>query len=309
MRIAFLGTPDFALPSLRMLCESSQELFVVSQPDKAQGRGHRFCSPSVICCARDKGINTLQTDCISKGEAFQKLQDFQPDLMITAAFGQILTQEVLDIPKLGCINVHASLLPKYRGASPIQTAIINGETVTGITTMMTDIGLDTGDILLQKVIEIHPNETAGELTERLAVLGSEVLKDTITALENGTLKRIPQDHSKATKCRTISKSKAKIDFSKSAKQLHDFVRGMNPSPCAFAFLNENTVKIFKTIPHSEMKSGERPGTAIIASPKQGLFVSTGEGVLEIVEMQYPNSRCMEAKCVLNSKRLLGEVFS
>lgn len=309
MRIAFLGTPDFALPSLRMLCENAHELLVVSQPDKAQGRGFKFCSPSVICCARDAGLSTLQTDCISKGEAFKTLQNFQPDLMITAAFGQILTQEVLDIPKLGCINVHASLLPKYRGASPIQTAIINGETVTGISTMMTDIGLDTGDILLQKEIEIHPNETAGELTERLAVLGSEVLCDTITALENGTLTRTPQDHSKATKCRTISKSKAKMDFSKSAKQLHDFVRGMNPSPCAFALLNGNIVKFFKTKPHTEMQSDERPGTVIIANPKQGLFVATGEGVLEIVEMQYPNSRCMEAKCVLNSRRLSGEVFS
>lgn len=309
MRIAFLGTPEFAVPSLKMLCESSHELFVISQPDKAKGRGYKCCSPAVICEAREAGLHTLQTDNISNGDSLQALKDFKPDLMITAAFGQILTQEVLDIPKYGCINVHASLLPKYRGASPIQAAIIYGETVTGITTMLTDIGLDTGDILLQREIEIQPDETAGELTQRLAVLGSEVLKDTIIALENGTLKRIPQDHSTATKCRTIKKSMAKMDFTKSAKQLHDFVRGMNPSPIAYASLNDVAVKFYKTRPHMDMHSDERPGTVIIASPKQGLFIAAGEGVLEVLEMQYPNSRCVEAKCVLNSKRLLGEVFS
>ena len=205
--------------------------------------------------------------------------------MITAAFGQILTQEVLDIPKYGCINVHASLLPKYRGASPIQAAIIYGETVTGITTMLTDIGLDTGDILLQREIEIQPDETAGELTQRLAVLGSEVLKDTIIALENGTLKRIPQDHSTATKCRTIKKSMAKMDFTKSAKR------------CTFRSRNESIAhsvckpqRCRSQILQNKAAYGyafrRTPGTVIIASPKQGLFIAAGEGVLEVLEMQY-----------------------
>jgi methionyl-tRNA formyltransferase len=206
MKIAFLGTPEFALPSLDMLYQSGHELGVFTQPDRPVGRHAVLTPPPTKAYALEHSIPVFQFEKIRLPEGVEALKAFAPDLMVTAAFGQILSAENLAIPKYGCINVHGSLLPKYRGAAPIQWAIINGETETGITTMMTDVGMDTGDILLVDRVSIGENETAGELFERLSVLGAETLKRTITALEAGTLVRIPQVESQATKCPCLKKS-------------------------------------------------------------------------------------------------------
>ena len=193
MRIAFLGTPEFAVPSLKMLIEQGHEIEVFTQPDRPRDRGHGLAMPPVKAAALEAGIAVHQFERIKNEEGVRALKDFAPELMVTAAFGQILSRENLEIPKYGCINVHGSLLPKYRGASPVQSAIINGEKVTGVTTMLTDIGMDTGDMLLQHETKIGENETYGELYSRLAVIGAETLRETIERLADGTLPRTKQD--------------------------------------------------------------------------------------------------------------------
>lgn len=308
MRIAFLGTPDFAVASLERLYSDGHELCVFTQPDRKKGRGNKISMPPVKEKAIECGLPVMQFEKISEPEGVRALREYAPELMVTAAFGQILTQEILDIPKHGCINVHASLLPEYRGAAPIQQAVIDGRKVTGVTTMLTDIGLDTGDILLKKETSIGENETAGELFDRLAVIGAELLHDTIEKLTEGTLVRTPQDASRATRCRTIKKDRGKIDFSLTSQQIHDLVRGTNPWPCAYAYLNDETVKVHRTIMHSDMTSDAAPGTCISADSKHGLFVATGDGVIEIAELQFAGSRRMTAKEALNSKKMLGEIL-
>lgn len=318
MRIAFLGTPEFAVPSLKMLVESGHEIAVFTQPDRPKGRGKSLAMPEVKVFALEAGLPVYQFEKIRSEEGLKALSDFAPELMVTAAFGQLLSKENLSVPKYGCINVHGSILPKYRGASPIQSAIIAGEKITGCTTMLTDIGMDTGDILLYKEVEIGEDETYGELYARLAVLGAELLKETITALENGTLTRTPQNGEQATHCKTIKKSEAQIDFSLPSQRIHDLVRGMDPSPIAYAKCGGENIKIFKTKPLSEAsplfdEANEAGGCAatgecVIASSKKGLVVKTGDGYLEIRELQFPNSKRMDAKAALNGKKLLGVVF-
>lgn len=318
MRIAFLGTPEFAVPSLKMLVESGHEIAVFTQPDRPKGRGKSLAMPEVKLFALEAGLPVYQFEKIRSEEGLKALADFAPELMVTAAFGQLLSKANLAVPKHGCINVHGSLLPKYRGASPIQSAIIAGEKITGCTTMLTDIGMDTGDILLYKEVEIGEDETYGELYSRLAVLGAELLSETIAALENGTLTRTPQNDEEATHCKTIKKSEAQIDFSLPAKSIHDLVRGMDPSPIAFACCGGENIKIFKTKPLTEAsplfdEANEAGGNAeigecVIASSKKGLVVKTGDGYIEIRELQFPNAKRMDAKAALNGKKLLGRVF-
>ncbi|MBR3298764.1 MAG: methionyl-tRNA formyltransferase [Clostridia bacterium] len=318
MRIAFLGTPEFAVPSLKMLVESGHEIAVFTQPDRPKGRGKALAMPEVKVFALEAGLPVYQFERIRSEEGLRALSDFAPELMVTAAFGQLLSKANLEVPKYGCINVHGSLLPKYRGASPIQSAIIAGERFTGCTTMLTDIGMDTGDILLYKEVEIGEDETYGELYSRLAVLGAELLKDTITALENGTLTRTPQNGDEATHCKTIKKSEAQIDFSLPSHRIHDLVRGLDPSPIAYAKCGGDSIKLFKTKPLSEasplldeaMAAGENAsvGECVIASSKKGLVVKTGDGYIEIRELQFPNAKRMDARAALNGKKLLGVVF-
>ena len=318
MRIAFLGTPEFAVPSLKMLVESGHEIAVFTQPDRPKGRGKSLAMPEVKVFALEAGLPVYQFEKIRSEEGVAALREFAPDLMVTAAFGQLLSKADLDVPKYGCINVHGSLLPKFRGASPIQSAIIAGERITGCTTMLTEIGMDTGDILLYKEVEIGEDETYGELYARLSVLGAELLKDTIDALENGTLTRTPQNGDEATRCKTIKKSEAQIDFSLPSKRIHDLVRGLDPSPIAYAVYAGGSIKIFKTKPLGEDSSllfeaneaGENAaiGECVIASSKKGLVVKTGDGYIEIRELQFPNAKRMDAKAALNGKKLLGVVF-
>ena len=308
MKIAFLGTPEFALPSLDMLYQSGHDLGVFTQPDRPFGRHATLTPPPTKAYALEHGIPVFQFEKIRLPEGVEALKAFAPDLMVTAAFGQILSAENLAIPKYGCINVHGSLLPKYRGAAPIQWVIINGETETGNTTMMTDVGMDTGDILLVDRVAIGENETAGELFERLSVLGAETLKRTIAALEAGTLVRIPQDESQATKCPMLKKEHGKIDFNKTAREVHNLVRGTNPWPGAYALLDGEPLKIHATL-LSGCDFGSAQQGALKGDAKSGLFVRCADVWLEITELQASGSKRMNAKDFLKGHPLEGKILA
>lgn len=307
MRIAFCGTPDFAVPSLQMLIDEGHDLALFTNPDKPKGRKGELTPPPTKVLAQKHGIPVYQFEKIRRTESVEALKAFAPELMVTAAFGQILSAENLAIPKYGCINVHGSLLPKYRGAAPVQWSVINGEKITGVTTMFTDVGLDTGDMLLKREVEIGENETAGELFDRLSVVGAELLKETIALLERGELHPVKQDEAAATKCRMISKEDGRLDFSCTAQSIHDKVRGMNPWPVAYAMLDGQPVKIWVTRMTDEKKDG-KPGECVITDPKKGLFVQASDRLIEIKELQFPGAKRMEAKAVLLGHRLENRVF-
>ena len=308
MRIAFLGTPDFALPSLKMLKDEGHALCVFTQPDKPKGRNSTPAPPPVKRFAQENCITVYQPQNIRNYEGLAMLKDFSPELMISVAYGQLLSEENLLVPKYGCINVHGSLLPKYRGAAPIQWAIINGEQYTGITTMQTELGLDTGPILLSKELEILPEETAGGLYVRMADLGSNVLKDTLALLYKGQLNPIPQDECKATKCQPLKKEDGRLDFQKTAQELHNLIRGVNPWPGAYAFHNYSQIKIWRSrltgrVTPKDVIPGHCYGDA-----KCGLFIACKDELLEILEIQIPGCRRMEARSCLCGRQLDGERF-
>ena len=307
MRIAFLGTPEFALPSLDMLQKSGHTLAVFTQPDRPVGRHATLTPPPTKAYALSHGIPVYQFEKIRLPEGVAALSAFEPDLMVTAAFGQLLSAENLAIAKYGCINVHGSLLPKYRGAAPIQWAIIDGETETGITTMMTAIGLDTGDILLVDRLTIDPDETAGELFERMALLGAQTLQKTIAALEAGTLTRIPQDEAQATKCPLLKKEHGKLDFSQTALANHNRVRGTNPWPGAYALLDGEPLKIHQTR-LTDAPVGEEPIGQLKGNAKSGLFVRCADHWLEILVLQATGGKRLAAKDYLVGKTLEGKVL-
>ena len=307
MRIAFLGTPEFALPSLDMLQKSGHTLAVFTQPDRPVGRHATLTPPPTKAYALSHGIPVYQFEKIRLPEGVAALSAFEPDLMVTAAFGQLLSAENLAIAKYGCINVHGSLLPKYRGAAPIQWAIIDGETETGITTMMTAIGLDTGDILLVDRLTIDPDETAGELFERMALLGAQTLQKTIAALEAGTLTRIPQDEAQATKCPMLKKEHGKLDFSQTALANHNRVRGTNPWPGAYALLDGEPLKIHQTR-LTDAPVGEEPIGQLKGNAKSGLFVRCADYWLEILVLQATGGKRLAAKDYLVGKTLEGKVL-
>ncbi len=307
MKIAFLGTPTFAIPSLDMLYQSGHTLAVFTQPDRPVGRHATLTPPPTKLYALEHDVPVYQFDKIRMPEGVAALKAFAPDLMVTAAFGQILSAENLSVPKFGCINVHGSLLPKYRGAAPIQWAVINGETETGITTMMTDVGLDTGDILLTDRVGIDPDETAGELFDRLATLGAKTLKRTIEALEAGSLIRMPQDESQATKCPMLKKEHGKLDFSQSALSIHNRVRGTNPWPGAYAMLDDCVLKIHRT-KLTDRQIDSEPIGMLTGNAKTGLFVRCADGWLEILELQATGGKRLNASVYLLGKSLEGKVL-
>ena len=307
MRIAFLGTPDFAVPSLKMLIEEGHDLALFTNPDRPKGRHSTPALPPTKVLAQAHGIPVYQFEKIRLPEGVAALKAYGPELMVTAAFGQILSQENLDIPPLGCFNVHGSLLPKYRGAAPIQWAIIDGESKTGITIMRTEAGLDTGPILLQQETEIGEDETAGSLFDRLAQMGAALLREAIEKLQRGELSAVAQDASLATKCAMIKKEDGRLDFHKTASQIHNLVRGVNPWPGAYAELDGKNVKIWRTR-KTQLQGKGNIGQCVIADPKEGLFVQTGEGLLEILELQFPGGKRMDAKAALLGHNLAGERF-
>ena len=301
MRIAFLGTPDFAVPSLRALVGAGHEIAgVFTQPDRPRDRGQKTQPTPTKAAALELGLPTFAFERIRRAEGVAALAGLQPDLMVTAAFGQILPQRILDIPKLGCVNVHGSLLPRYRGPAPIQWAVINGEAETGITTMATDAGVDTGDMLLQRATAIGPDETAGELFDRLASLGAETLLETLRLMEAGKLARTPQNHELATHFPMLTRETGSIDWSKSAAAIHNLVRGVNPWPGAWTMCDGQVMKIWRTRPQ---EGSGQPGRILRADAKGGLLVGCGEGALEVLELQMPGGRRMAATDYLRGRRL------
>ncbi len=245
MKVVFMGTPDFAVDCLDILVEKGHEVVgVFSQPDKPQGRKQIMTPPAVKARALELGLDVYQPASFKDGTAAELLEKLAPELIVVVAYGKLIPQRVLDIPKYGCINVHASLLPKLRGAAPIQWSVINGEKETGVTTMQLDAGLDTGDILLVKKTDIEHNETSGELFDRLKVLGAQLLIETIDAMLDGTLNPVKQDDSQSTYASMLDKSLSPVDFSKTAQQVHDHIRGLEPWPVATTVINERTVKLY-----------------------------------------------------------------
>lgn len=290
-----MGTPDFAVPSLRALIDQGYEVVgVFCQPDRPKGRGHKLAACPVKELAQSAGIPVFQPERIKREEGVAMLKSCAPDLCVTAAFGQLLSQEILDIPPLGTINVHSSLLPRHRGSAPINWSIIKGDQVTGVTTMFTDKGMDTGDILFMRETPIGQTENAGELTDRLAVMGAELLIETIKALTAGTLLRIPQDHEAATYEPKMDKELGRIDWRKPARELDWLVRGTTPWPGAFTTLGEQTIKVFELTVLDGAASGA-PGEIIAADAKRGLVVSCSDHDVLLAQIQMPGAKRMNAK--------------
>jgi methionyl-tRNA formyltransferase len=293
MKIVFMGTPDFAVPSLKALAGGGHEVTaVVTQPDRERGRGKNITFSPVKELAVSLGIRVLQYQKI-RFEGVGDLRAIAPDLIVTAAYGQLLSQEIIDIPKFGILNVHASLLPKYRGAAPIQWAVINGEAVTGVTIMRTALSLDSGDILLQKSLEIEDGETAGELFSRLSLLGAEALTEGIEKIERGEAVFLRQDESLATYFKTIKKEDAEISFEKTPIEIVNFVRGMNPSPTAYTMIGGENVKIYRAEIFSESFSDANTGDIIYADTEKGLVVAVKNGAVRLSELQFPNGKRMK----------------
>lgn len=300
MRIVFMGTPEFAVPSLQALIDSGHEVVgVFTQPDRPKGRGNKLTPSPVKVLAQANNIPVYQPLKIRK-DGLEDLKNLQPDLCVTAAFGQILSQEILDVPKKGTVNVHASLLPRHRGSAPIAWGLIMGDTTFGITTMLTDKGIDTGMMLLKKELIAEPLETTGELTLRLAQAGAELLRETLEKLD--TLTPIPQDENEATYEPMLKKEMGLMDFTKPAHELACLVKGLNPWPGCYTPFEEGVLKVWLARA-VEGKAGAQPGEIIGADPRKGLFIQTGEGALEILTLQAPGKKQMNAKDFLRGHPL------
>jgi methionyl-tRNA formyltransferase len=302
MRIVFMGTPEFAVPSLEALLKSEDQIVgIVTQPDRPKGRGHELASPPVKLVAQRAGIPFLQPLKIRTTDFLEALAAWKPDLIAVTAFGRILHAPILNLPPMGCVNVHGSLLPKYRGAAPVQWAVINGETETGITTMLMDEGMDTGAMLLQERIPILPDDTAGSLAPRLAELGGRLLVETIRQLKAGAIAPRAQDHSQATMAPLLKKEDGLLDWAMSAQALANRIRGLSPWPGAYTFHGQERWNIWKAVVIHEPAQG-RPGV-ILAGAKQSLKVATGSGVLELLEIQTANSKRMNVGQFLAGHRI------
>ena len=284
MRVIFMGTPDFAVPSLEALLTKHEVVLVVTQPDKPKGRGKKMVPTPVKACALEHGIPVLQPEKVKEPEFVEQLRSYEPDLIAVTAFGQILSEPILEMPKYGCINVHGSLLPKYRGAAPMQWSIIDGEKVTGITTMYMAKGPDSGDMLLKAEVEITDEDTFATIHDKMAVTGANLLLDTLDQLEAGTLERIPQDHDAATYAPMITKETGHIDWSKNRQDIINLIRGLNPVPAAYTIYEEEVLKIFGAV-ISDVQADDAANGEIVAVVKKGFVVKCGDGCLLITEVQ------------------------
>ena len=301
MKVVFMGTPDFAKESLESIYNSGYDIIgVVTNPDKPKGRGMKMMPSPVKIFAEEKGLEIYQPNVIKENiEFINIIKDLKPDVICVVAYGKILPKDILDIPQYGCINVHGSLLPKYRGAAPIQWAIINGDTKTGITTIYMDEGLDTGDIIKKQEIDINENETTGELWNRLSKIGGKLLVETLKQIEQGTVKREKQgeDFSMAP---MLKKEMSKINWQeKTAKEIKNLVRGLNPIMGAYTYLNEKKIKFWKVevvevsiFDNNEFKNLNN-GTVLFVDSKKGLFIKTKEGVISVLEIQGENAKRMD----------------
>lgn len=298
MRIVFMGTPDFAVPTLEALCDSTHEIVgVFTQPDKPRGRKQELTPPEVKTCAVAHNLSVYQPASLRTDEAYAALCALEPDIIIVAAYGKILPQNIIELPRYGCVNVHASLLPKYRGAAPIQWSVLNGEPQTGVTIMQMDVGLDTGDILLQQAIPIEIDDTAESMFDKLAVLGAQMMRDALPLIERGELTPVKQDDALATYSPMIDKSLCEIDWSLPAQQVHDHVRGLYSWPIAHTQYHNRKLRVFRT--HMASGSG-KPGEVISLSP---LTVACSEGAVVIEELQLEGKKRMDSAGFLLGHRI------
>lgn len=292
MKIIFMGTPDFAVPTLEALIEKHEVMAVVTQPDKPKGRGKKMVFPVVKEKALEHGIKVFQPEKVKNSEFVEILKSYNPDVIVVVAFGQILSEEVLNIPKYGCINVHGSILPKYRGAAPIQWSIINGEEFGGVTTMYMAKGLDSGDMILKAESKITAEDTYGSLYERLSVIGADLLIKTLQQIEDGTVKAIAQDHNEATIAPMITKEMEHINWNNSSKNVVNLIKGLNPQPIAYTVLNDEKLKIW----FAEEETGDFNGVPgeIVEVRKKDFVVKTAEGAVAIKEIQAQGGKKMSA---------------
>lgn len=308
MKILFMGTPDFALESLKALCEAGENVVgVVTQPDKPKGRGYELTPPPVKVYALERGLPVYQPRTLRDDEFAELLSEIDPDMIIVVAFGKILPKNVIDYPKYGCINVHGSLLPKYRGAAPMQRAIIDGEKVTGITTMYMDEGLDTGDMIMKREVPILPDDNFEDTHDKLAACGASLLLETVGAIRNGTATREKQDEALMTYAAKIEKADCLIDFSLSASRVHDLIRGISPIPLSFTHTPDG--KLLKVIKSkvSELASKALPGTVI--SLDGGITVKCGEGAVTLLTVLPEGKGRMSAEDFVRGRKIsLGDVL-
>ena len=302
MKIVFMGTPDFSVNALENIVKAGHDVVgVITQPDKPKGRGGKMQYTPVKEKALELGLDVYQPQRVKETEFIEKLKEMNPDAIVVIAFGQILPKAILDMPKYGCINVHASLLPKYRGVAPIQWSVIDGEKETGVTTMYMNEGLDTGDIIDKVVVPIDKKETGGSLFDKLAIEGGKLILKTLIELENGTAVRTPQDDSKSNYAGMINKQLGKIDFNKSANEIERLIRGLNPWPSAYTKMDGKTLKIWDAdVDDSENDSA--PGT-ITEVGKDFIRVATGKGSLKILELQLEGKKRMKTRDFLNGAKI------
>ena len=297
MKIVFMGTPDFAVGALEALVEAGHDVAaVVTQPDKPKGRGGKMQETPVKACALKHNIEVFQPVKIKTPEAVEVLRGYEADLFVVAAFGQILSKEILDMPKYGCVNIHASLLPKYRGAAPIQWAILDGEKETGVTIMQMNEGLDTGDMLTKVIVPIEDNDTGESLFDKLALAGAKLMVETIPQIEAGTLVPIPQDDSLSTYAKMIQKEMGHIDWKKEAVVLERLVRGMNSWPSAYTYIHGKTLKVWEASVEESTNTLE-PGT-VAAVTKNSIKVQTGKGLLVLKQIQLEGKKRMDVSAFL-----------
>jgi methionyl-tRNA formyltransferase len=304
MRIIFAGTPEFALASLEAVLATPHEVVaVLTQPDRPSGRGRKLHASPVKLLALESGLDILQPRTLKGGDVQGRLRALEPDLMVVAAYGLLLPQPVLDMPRYGCINVHASLLPRWRGAAPIQRALLEGDRETGISIMRMDAGLDTGDILLQQAIPIEDTDTGGSLHDKLAGLGGDLLVQALRKLPAGSLQPVPQDPERATYARKLEKAEARIDWALPVERLARMVRAFRPWPVAQTAYDGKILRVWSAVPlFGKIGSGTLPGTVLHAG-RDGIDVVTGAGLLRLVEVQRPGSRPMTSAQFLNAHSL------
>ena len=305
MKIVFMGTPDFSKESLEAVYNAGYEILgVVTNPDRPKGRGMKLVASPVKEYAISKELKIYQPEKVKNNTEFiEEIKALEPDVICVVAYGKILPKEILDIPRLGCINVHASLLPKYRGAAPIQWAVINGDNTTGITTMYMDVGMDTGDMILKEEVEIGNDETMGELWDRLSKLGGQLLVKTLEQIENGTAPRIPQGED-FTMAPMLEKEMSKIDWNtKTAHEIKNLVRGLNPIMGTYSYLEGKKIKFWKVDILEQVDTDVENGTVIKADSKDGLYIKAKDGVIKVLEIQGENAKRMSVQDFLRGNNI------
>ena len=306
LRVVFMGSPYFAVPTLGALHRNFDVLGVITQPDKPRGRGRKSVPTDVKVAAIGLGAPVAEPSSLSGPDALGLLEEWAPDVIVVVAYGKILPRTVLDLPRMGCVNLHASLLPRHRGAAPISAAILAGDETTGVTTIAMDAGMDTGDILLQRQVAIHPGDTAGTLHDKLMAPGADLVVETLVGMAAGEITPVPQDHSKATYTRPLSKEDGRMDWGRDAEYLSRLVRAVNPWPGAFFELGDERIKVWEAVP--EAGSGI-PGRVEALRP-DGIVVAAGKGVLVLKEVQAPGRKRLGAAELARGHRLqVGTEFA